>query len=245
MQLDSRQRKTAQAILSHSGGHNLEWRHVISLFRTLGAVTEEHDGKVKIEVAGETETFGRPHGKDVGVQMLVDLRRLLTASGLTAEGLRDREDASPKPHANRTVGHALLVFDYHGATIYPTDAVGAAPTRLIAEDPGGTLRRMHHKDDDPAGWYGRLDDAWYARLAAALRPASEILIVGNGKGHSNATLQFTRYLAEHDRDLLTRIAGSVEADAEHLTEAQLLALAREFYGDRLPRDSGDGRWGEA
>jgi len=43
---------------------------------------------------------------------------------------------------------------------------------------------------------------------------------------------------------MKRIVGSIESDGEDLTEAQLLALARRFYGDDAQRAHADGRWGE-
>jgi len=51
-------------------------------------------------------------------------------------------------------------------------------------------------------------------------------------------------MAQHDHDLMKRIVGSIESDDEDLTEAKILTLAREFYGEGPPRDHGDGRWGE-
>jgi hypothetical protein len=233
MHLDAHHRRTAQAIMSHPVSHNIEWRDVLSFLEAIGTVTEEHNGKFKIEVGGETETLERPHEKDINEQTVVDLRRMITAAGITAAGAQ----AGP-------AGHAILVLSYHGAEIYPTDEVGAAATKIVPEDRDGTLRTMHHKANNPEGWYGRLEHTWFADLAKALQPAGQILIIGNGKGHSNVTMQFTQYLADHDRELLGRIAGSVDTDEEDLTEAQLLALAREFYGEPSPRDHGDGRWGE-
>jgi hypothetical protein len=53
-----------------------------------------------------------------------------------------------------------------------------------------------------------------------------------------------QYLARYDHDLMQRIVGSTASDAEDLTEAAILALAREFYGDSSPHDYSDGRWGE-
>ena len=114
----------------------------------------------------------------------------------------------------------------------------------MPEDPRGRLRTMHHKANNPEGWYGRVEPSWYSELAEALRPAARILIIGNGKGHSNVMLQFMQYLAEHDHDLMKRIVGSIESDDRDLTEAQILALSRKFYGEDAPRDHGDGRWGE-
>jgi len=242
--LDHHHRRTAAAILSHPVSHNIEWREVVSLLEAIGEVRDEHNGKFKVAVGGETETLHRPNGKDVSEQMVVDLRRMLGAAGITAEGLRERQDLSAQPAAPEPSGHAILVINYHGADIYPTDATNGAPKRIVPQDPHGKLRTMHHKADNPEGWYGRIEKSWYAELAKALRPAAEILIIGNGKGHSNGLLQFTQYLAQDDHELMKRIVGSIESDDEDLTEAQILALAREFYGEAAPRDHGDGQWGE-
>jgi len=242
--LDRHHRSTAEAILSHPVSHNIEWRDVLSLLEAIGEVTEEHNGKFKVAVGGETETLHRPSGKDVGEQMVVDLRRLLAAAGITAEGLHERRDVAAQPAAAEPRGHAILVISYHGADIYPTDASNSAPTRIVPEDVTGRLRTMHHRANNPGGWYGEIAKSWYAELAEALKPAAQILIIGNGKGHSNGTLKFTQYLAQHDHELMKRIVGSIESDSEDLTEAEILALAREFYGETSPRDHGDGRWSE-
>jgi hypothetical protein len=145
MHLDPHHRKTAQAILAHPVSHNIEWRDVLSLLRAVGEVTEEHDGKFRVKIGGEIETLARPHGKDIGEQMVVDLRRLLGAAGLTAEDLGQRHDASPAPAEVRAGGHAILVLTDQGAEIYPTDADDAAPTKILPEDRDGTL------DDAPQG----------------------------------------------------------------------------------------------
>ena len=242
--LDHHHRSTAEAILSHPVSHNVEWRDVLSLLEAIGEVSEEHNGKFKVSVGGETETLHRPSGKDIGEQMAVDLRRMLGAAGITPAALRERLDVSAKPAATEPKGHAILVISYHGADIYPTDATNGALSRIVPQDPSGRLRTMHHKANNPEGWYGRIETSWYAELAEALRPAAQIVIIGNGKGHSNATVQFMQYLAQHDHDLMKRIVGSIESDDEDLTEAKLLALAREFYDEGSPRDHGDGRWGE-
>lgn len=242
--LDRHHRRTAEAILSHPVSHNIGWRDVLSLLEATGEVIEEHNGKFKVSVGGETETLQRPSGKDVSEQMVVDLRRMLGAAGITAEGLRGRREVSVRPAGAEHSGHAILLISYHGADIYPTDATNGAPTRIVPQDTSGRLRTMHHKANNPEGWYGKIEKSWYAELAEALRPAAQILIIGNGKGHSNAVVHFMQYLARHDDDLMKRIVGSTESDAEDLTEAEILALARNLYGDSSPRDYSDGRWGE-
>ena len=61
---------------------NIEWRQVLSLLEAAGTTTQEPNGKVKVELGGETMVLQPPDDKDVGRQMIVDLRRLLTNAGL-------------------------------------------------------------------------------------------------------------------------------------------------------------------
>jgi len=92
--LDHHHRRTAQAILSHPVSHNIGWRRVVSLLEALGELHEGHNGKLRVTVGGETETIRRPTGKDLSEQTIVDLRRMLAAAGITAEGLREHGHAS-------------------------------------------------------------------------------------------------------------------------------------------------------
>jgi len=75
-------RATLEKILRHPAGGNIEWRQVRSLLEALGATTEEHNGKLEVTLAGETEVLQPPHGKDIDRQMIVDLRRMLRHAGL-------------------------------------------------------------------------------------------------------------------------------------------------------------------
>ena len=47
----------------------------------LGTIEQRHDGRFKVQVGAETEIFDRPHGKDITVQQVVDLRRMLRDAG--------------------------------------------------------------------------------------------------------------------------------------------------------------------
>jgi hypothetical protein len=80
--LDNRHRNTLREIFSHPTSHNIEWHSVTSLLEAI--VTAHHDGKVTVTVGSQTEIFDPPADKDVDVQMVVDLRRLLSSAGYTA-----------------------------------------------------------------------------------------------------------------------------------------------------------------
>jgi hypothetical protein len=77
-------RATLERILRHPASGNIEWREVKSLLEAVGATTEEHNGKLKVTLGGETEVLERPRGKDIDVQMIVDLRRMLRRAGHVA-----------------------------------------------------------------------------------------------------------------------------------------------------------------
>jgi hypothetical protein len=79
--LDNHHRNTLRQIFQHPTSHNIEWHAVTSL---LEAVATHHDGKVTVTVGSQNEIFDPPTGKDVDVQMVLDLRRLLSSAGYSA-----------------------------------------------------------------------------------------------------------------------------------------------------------------
>ena len=79
--LNNHHRDTVEKIFSHPSSGNIDWRQVVSLLEAVGTVSEEHNGRIKVTLGGETEGFPEPRGKDIDIQMIVDLRRMLTAAG--------------------------------------------------------------------------------------------------------------------------------------------------------------------
>jgi hypothetical protein len=81
MALSNRHRDTIEKIFDRPSSGNVEWRDALSLLETVGDVVAEPNGRYRVTVGGETEVVDRPHGKDVDVQLLVDLRRMLRKAG--------------------------------------------------------------------------------------------------------------------------------------------------------------------
>ena len=79
--LNNEHRDTLLQIFQHPTSHNVEWRAVLSLLEAVGSVEERPDGKYLVHLGAETEVFARPKHKDVDVQQLVDLRRMLSGAG--------------------------------------------------------------------------------------------------------------------------------------------------------------------
>ena len=80
--LNHHHRVTLEKIFSHPLSGNVEWRQVLSLLEAVGTATQEPNGKVKVELGGETQVLQPPDDKDVDRQTILDLRRLLTSAGI-------------------------------------------------------------------------------------------------------------------------------------------------------------------
>ena len=80
--LGNEHRDTLEKILRHPASGNVEWRQVRSLLEAVGTATEKHNGKLEVTLGGETQVFDPPQSKDIDVQTIVDLRRMLTRAGL-------------------------------------------------------------------------------------------------------------------------------------------------------------------
>jgi hypothetical protein len=81
--LDSHQRDTLLQVFQHPTGHNIEWHDLLTLLEGVGTV-ERNDDLFLVRVGGETQVLRRPPDKDVDVQQIADLRRILTAAGYGA-----------------------------------------------------------------------------------------------------------------------------------------------------------------
>jgi hypothetical protein len=102
--LSSHHRDTVQKIFSHPTSHNIEWRQVVSLLEAIGSVTHEHNGKLKVTLGPETEVLPAPHGKDVDIQIVVDLRRMLTQAGFAPGDSESVSDQRQRDHGDSRRG---------------------------------------------------------------------------------------------------------------------------------------------
>ena len=84
IKLDAHHRKTVEKLFTHPTSHNIQWHDVLSLLEAVATVEEGHDGRYKVTLGPETETFDTPRGHDIDTQMVVDLRRMLKGAGIEA-----------------------------------------------------------------------------------------------------------------------------------------------------------------
>lgn len=98
--LSSHHRDTLGRIFSHPPSRNIEWREVLSLLEAIGTVTHEHNGKLRVTVGPETEVFPAAQGKDVEIQIVVDLRRMLKQAGCAPDGSPAIADQRARDHGD-------------------------------------------------------------------------------------------------------------------------------------------------
>ena len=110
---------------------------------------------------------------------------------------------------------------------------GAKPEMIMAADPHaehrhvrtGQADHMHHR---------RIDDAvFYGAIADAVAGAGSILLMGHGKGKANAMLSFVQFLERKRPDVARLVEGAVDHDLEAMTDAQVLAAAREWHSHHV------------
>ncbi len=84
--LDNRHRNTLHQIFEHPTSHNIEWHAVTSLLDAIGTADVHHDGKVEVRIGSQHVFLEPPTGKDIDVQMVLDLRRMLSLAGYEPSG---------------------------------------------------------------------------------------------------------------------------------------------------------------
>ena len=74
-------RQTLVQLFQHPTSHNIEWHAVLSLLEAVGSVELRHEGEYAVRVGAESVFLARPKGKDLAVEQVVAVRRLLSAAG--------------------------------------------------------------------------------------------------------------------------------------------------------------------
>lgn len=121
----------------------------------------------------------------------------------------------------------LITIDHHEARLYRCEDKGSHAQVIRPHDPHHIRSHLTHRNTNYAGQRAPEDPAFYKAVAAALRPADQILIIGHATGHSSAKLVLLKYLANHHQSLLERVIGVESVDQP--TENQLLAHARAMF----------------
>ena len=216
--LTGRPQRTYEAIFRHPIAHSVAWRDILVLLGHLGQVAQETNGNLRITRHGQTLVLPPPHAKEITEPSeLLELRHFL-----------ERSEKSP-PEVPVNESRWLVVIDHQEARIFHSELPGSAPGRILSHAPDRYFRHAPHSKDFSRGREKPDPNSFCAPVAQALSDAGKILIFGCGTGAGSEMEQFIAWLKQHHPDLAGRIIGSLIVDQHHLTEAQLLAKAREFY----------------
>lgn len=84
-ELSHRHRNTIEEIFRTPTSENIGWHAVRTLLEKIGEVEQVHDGKMKVTVGSESEALQVPHGKQLDVEQVLDVRRMLAAAGFAPD----------------------------------------------------------------------------------------------------------------------------------------------------------------
>jgi hypothetical protein len=123
----------------------------------------------------------------------------------------------------------LVVIDHHEARIFRSCLHGTVAEQIRPDQADDSISHVHSFDGFSRGQEKPVPGTFFGPVAEALKEAGGILIFGSGTGTASAMDQFVTWLKTHRPEQARRIVGERIIDAHHLTDAQLLAKARDFH----------------
>ncbi len=218
-QLPGTHQSTYDAVFQHPIARNLQWHDVKSMLTAMSDKTEEHAENVKFTRNGQTLVIHPPRRKDFSdIQELMRIRHFLEHS-------KEAPQAAAPPGA-----HLLVVIDHREARIFKAEFHGAVPARITPHDPQGSHRYLHNVENDSNGQRKPELKAFYQAIAQALAGAQKILILGSATGSSSAMDYLVAELKRHHPQIAGRVVGAKVVNEQHMSEDQMLAEARGFFG---------------
>ncbi|MEY3407984.1 MAG: hypothetical protein RL038_1045 [Actinomycetota bacterium] len=92
-----------------------------------------------------------------------------------------------------------------------------------------SVQRNSHEHAD------KFDREYYEEIATLLAPASEILLIGHGKGKANEMLQLVQYLERYHKATAAKVVGAIDDHLESLTDNEILEHAKEWFNEPVHR----------
>lgn len=219
--------RSYKKIFSHPISHNLGWRETRSLLNRLGEIADEPNGNLRFSRNGHVLVIQRHKpGESLDVERLIELRHFLEGSEAPVSDVTERE------------AHWLVVIDHHEARVFRSVMHGSVPSRILPHKPEDFFRHAHSAKDFSRGRERPDPNSFFGSVAHALGSFGAVLVVGSGKGTGSEMGEFIKWLDAKHPEISRRVIGSVVVDQHHLTEAQLLRTAQEFYAGELARGNG-------
>lgn len=124
----------------------------------------------------------------------------------------------------------LVVINHHEARVFRTLAPGTASVQIRPDQSEEGIRHQGSFTGFARGQEKPEEHTFFRPVADALADAPSFIVFGSGTGTANEMNQFIAWLRRHLPDTARRIIGVQIVDEHHLTDAQLLARARDLAG---------------
>jgi hypothetical protein len=228
--------RTLEALFSHPLVHGLRASKVEALFHALGAeVTPLEGRRIQIRLPGGQETWLQlgegVHHPDLDADAVLRVRHLLEAAGVTPQH-PEAEPASPRGDQSRRL---VIHLDHHRTDLYRLEGEEVEHGQLTPHGVWGSGETLSHRHDrDIAGQKAPRDYDYLSRIMAAMEEADAVLLLGHGTGESDMRQLLLAHVRRHRPDLLERLVGVETLAIADPSEGQLLAVAREHFGN-LPQ----------
>ena len=217
-------RQTLEAVFHHPVPHNLHWMDILRLLTHLGTAEENNDGKYSLRINGKHLVFHKPHNKQLDAREVTELRHYFSSAGISPKLPND-----PTATLAPTSVDVIALIDHHGAKLYRIQLSSHQQAETIKPyDPHHFLHHLHHRAElHEDGQRPPEDLAFYDKIADALGKADRIVLLGHGKGVSNAAKFFVERLEKYHPGIYAKIVRQAEVDTSAMTEAQVLELGRQ------------------
>ena len=122
--------------------------------------------------------------------------------------------------------HIAVWIDHREARIFHVDPDRVDEETLKAHRP---VHHNHPLGADGVQAHPEDDRKFFTEVARAIEAADSVLVVGP----STAKLQFVKYIHQHDKAMVSTIAGVETVD--HPTDRQIIAYAKKYFAktDRM------------
>jgi hypothetical protein len=140
-------------------------------------------------------------------------------------------ERSENPAVQETLkGDVVVVISHHEARVFHSEHYGATAHEVKSTEP----RYFQHEPDSKDFSRGKeipAPSSFFEPLAASLKDARKILLVGSATGKANEMEVFAAWLKNHHAELAGRVIGSFIVDQKQSSDNALLAKAREVFAN--------------
>jgi len=207
-----------QSLLHGKLPRTLHWNDAVELIGHLGRVEALGGDDFAFVVGRQREAFKRPRTPEFGVTEVSRLRKFLKEAG---------SESAPIEHAQP--GRMAVVIDHHTAHIF-RDLGTDHPKEDASIEPYDPHHFHHHlvhrKEAHYQGERVPEEHSFYEEVAAALKEAKEIVLIGSGTGKSSAVAFLAEYLQKAHADIAARVITTEMADLSALTPPEIEVIAK-------------------